>query len=99
MLCQLKKNRFQSKCRTNNQLEFRVKDCEIEKKMGTFNLKKREGVMVEKKVAKDHKLFKQLNQSIRQDILEQFEVEDELIYLIEDGFHSYNEALHNLVKR
>lgn len=55
--------------------------------------------MVEKKVAKDHKLFKKLNQSTRQEILEQFEVEDELIYLIEDGFHSYNEALHNLVKR
>ena len=91
MLCKLKKDRFQSKSCTDNQLDFRVKDCEIEKKMG--------GVMVEKKVAKDHKLFKKLNQSTRQEILEQFEVEDELIYLIEDGFHSYNEALHNLVKR
>lgn len=54
---------------------------------------------MEKKAAKDHKLFKQLNQSIRQEILEQFEVEDDLIYLLENGFHSYNEALYNLVKR
>lgn len=34
-----------------------------------------------------------------QELLQQFEVEDELIYLIEDAFCSYNEALYNLVKR
>lgn len=40
MLCKLKNDRFQSKSRTDKQLEFRLKDCEIEKIMGTFNLKK-----------------------------------------------------------
>lgn len=95
MLCQPKKGAFKSEGFTENLLGSGEKVCEIVRKNGTLNERKRGGDMSDKK----RKHEQQSDKNIREELLEKFDVEPEFVDLVEEATHKYDEALRSLIDR
>lgn len=99
MLCQPNKQVFKSEASIENLLGSGEKVCEIVRKNGTLNERKRGGDMSDKKRKHEQPSDAQSEKNLRKELLDQFDVEEEFIDLLEEATHNYDEALRSLIDR